>query len=160
MQGKRLYVGNLSYAVTNEQLRELFGAHGAVEEVNVIEGKGFGFVEMSSEAEAEAAREALNGAEFEGRALKVCQGRKNVRINCSVPIDDWPKGGRLQTSDLTCLINPTPCDIDVETEDGLAQASKVSLRIVPTQSSRCSEGSVSCGLATLEYRSLLRRPRR
>ncbi len=75
MQGKRLYVGNLSYAVTNEQLRELFGAHGAVEEVNVIEGKGFGFVEMSSDAEAEAAREALNGAEFEGRALKVDEAR-------------------------------------------------------------------------------------
>lgn len=75
MQGKRLYVGNLGYAVTSEQLRELFGAHGAVEEVNVIEGKGFGFVEMSSAAEAEAAREALNGAEFEGRALKVDEAR-------------------------------------------------------------------------------------
>jgi len=75
MEGKRLYVGNLAYAVTNDQLRDLFGAHGTVEDVTVIEGKGFGFVEMSSQAEAESAKEALNGVDFEGRALKVDEAR-------------------------------------------------------------------------------------
>ncbi len=52
MQGSKLYVGNLSYSVTNEQLEELFSKHGEVKNVNVIEYKGFGFVEMSSPAEA------------------------------------------------------------------------------------------------------------
>ena len=47
MQGSKLYVGNLSYSVTNEQLEELFNNYGGVKEVNIIEGKGFGFVEMS-----------------------------------------------------------------------------------------------------------------
>nr|HID57972.1 RNA-binding protein [Desulfobacterales bacterium] len=53
MQGRKLYVGNLSYSVTNEQLEDLFSNYGLVEKVNVIEGKGFGFVEMSTRSEAE-----------------------------------------------------------------------------------------------------------
>lgn len=75
MQGSKLYVGNLSYSVTNEQLEQLFGNHGEVKQVNIIEGKGFGFVEMSSSAEAETAREALNGSEFEGRTIRVDEAR-------------------------------------------------------------------------------------
>ena len=71
MQGSKLYVGNLSYSVTAEQLEELFASHGEVRQVNIIEGKGFGFVEMSSQAEAEEAKEALNGSDFKGRTLKV-----------------------------------------------------------------------------------------
>jgi len=75
MQANKLYVGNLSYATTNEQLQNLFAAHGTVVQVNVIEGKGFGFVEMSNEAEAENAKKALNGVVFEGRSIKVDNAR-------------------------------------------------------------------------------------
>ena len=75
MQGKKLYVGNLNYSVTNEELTALFSDHGNVENVNIIEGKGFGFVEMSTQAEAEAAKAALNNAEFRGRSLKVDEAR-------------------------------------------------------------------------------------
>ena len=75
MQGSKLYVGNLGYAVTNEQLQELFNNYGGVKEVNIIEGKGFGFVEMSDTDAAEKAKEALDGSEFEGRTLKVDEAR-------------------------------------------------------------------------------------
>ena len=75
MQGSKLYVGNLSYSTTNEQLKELFSNYGEVKEVNIIEGRGFGFVEMSSSAEAEKAKEALNGSDLEGRTLKIDEAR-------------------------------------------------------------------------------------
>ena len=75
MQGSKLYVGNLGYAVTNEQLQELFNNYGGVKEVNIIEGKGFGFVEMLDTDAAEKAKEALDGSEFEGRTLKVDEAR-------------------------------------------------------------------------------------
>ena len=75
MQGSKLYVGNLSYSVTKEQLEKVFSNHGVVKEVKIIEGRGFGFVEMSSPAEAEKAKEALNGSEFEGQTLKVDEAR-------------------------------------------------------------------------------------
>lgn len=75
MQGSKLYVGNLSYSVTNDQLKELFSTFGEVANVNVIDGKGFGFVEMSSEAEANKVKESLNGTEFQGRTLKVDEAR-------------------------------------------------------------------------------------
>jgi RNA recognition motif-containing protein len=71
MEGSKLYVGNLSYSVTDGDLKELFSPHGEVKQVNVIEGRGFGFVEMSSPAEAEKAKEALDGSDFQGRTLKV-----------------------------------------------------------------------------------------
>jgi len=71
MQESKLFVGNLSYSVTSEELTELFSGHGTVVEAKVIEGKGFGFVEMGSPAEAETAKEALNGTDFSGRALNV-----------------------------------------------------------------------------------------
>ena len=71
MQGNKLYVGNLSYSVTNEQLEKLFSTYGKVQTANVIGDKGFGFVEMTDSAEAEKAKEALDGTDFEGRNLKV-----------------------------------------------------------------------------------------
>jgi RNA recognition motif-containing protein len=75
MQGNKLYVGNFSYSVTEEDLKEMFSNHGEVKEVKVIEGKGFGFVEMSSSAEAAKAKEALNGSNHKGRTLRVDEAR-------------------------------------------------------------------------------------
>lgn len=75
MQGSKLYVGNLNYAVTAEELTELFAGYGEVKHVNIIEGKGFGFVEMGSQAEAEQAKSALHNTEFRGRNLKVDEAR-------------------------------------------------------------------------------------
>ena len=75
MQGSKLYVGNLSYTVTNQQLEELFGKHGTVKSVNIIEGKGFGFVEMSTPEEAEKAKEALNETDFNDRPLKIDEAK-------------------------------------------------------------------------------------
>ena len=71
MQGSKLYVGNLAYSVVNKQLEELFSPHGRVNQVNIITGKGFGFVEMASPEEAQKAMDALNGKEFEGRTLRI-----------------------------------------------------------------------------------------
>ena len=79
--GKKLYVGNLSYNVTSADLEQMFGAHGTVTSAQVIEdretgrSKGFGFVEMNSDAEAQAAITALNGQEHDGRALTVNEAR-------------------------------------------------------------------------------------
>jgi len=75
MQGSKLYVGNLGYAVTNSELEQLFSSYGSVKQVNVIEGKGFGFVEMSSVTEAEKAKEALDSTDFKGRNLKVDEAK-------------------------------------------------------------------------------------
>ena len=77
----KLFVGNLSFNTTQEQLQDLFAAHGNVIEVDVItdkfsgRSKGFGFVEMSSEQEAEKAISALNGTDFEGRNIVVSEAR-------------------------------------------------------------------------------------
>jgi len=75
MQGSRLYVGNLGYSVVNSELETLFSTHGEVTEVKVMEGKGFGFVEMANSADAQKAKDALDGQEFQGRALKVDEAR-------------------------------------------------------------------------------------
>ncbi len=75
MHGRKLYVGNLSYGVTREDLDALFSAHGEIREIHLVEGKGFGFVEMSNQAEAESAKKELNGREFQGRPLKVDEAR-------------------------------------------------------------------------------------
>ncbi len=79
--GKKLYVGNLTYGVTDSTLAQLFEAHGTVQSAQVImdrdtgRSKGFGFVEMGSDAEAQAAIAALNGKEVEGRSLTVNEAR-------------------------------------------------------------------------------------
>ena len=75
MRGSKLYVGNLSYSVVNDELEVLFSNYGEVKEVKIIEGKGFGFVEMDNQAEAERAREALNGSDYKGRNLRVDEAR-------------------------------------------------------------------------------------
>ncbi|OPY78967.1 MAG: RNA recognition motif [Syntrophorhabdus sp. PtaU1.Bin058] len=74
MQNK-LYVGNLSYSVSNEQLKELFSGFGSVVEIKIIEGKGFGFVEMASQADAEKAKKELHGTQFMGRTITVQEAR-------------------------------------------------------------------------------------
>jgi len=77
----RIYVGNLSYDTTESGLSEQFGQHGTVDEVAVLtdretgRSRGFGFVTMSDDGEAQAAIDALDGVEFEGRTLKVNQAR-------------------------------------------------------------------------------------
>jgi RNA recognition motif-containing protein len=87
---KKLYVGGLPYGVNDDQLHELFAAHGTVESARVITDKftdrsrGFGFVEMSSAQEAEAAIAALDGSELQGRTLVV---------NIAKPREDRPRGG-------------------------------------------------------------------
>lgn len=79
--GKNLYVGNMSFDVDDAALEEMFKAHGTVESAKVItdretgRSRGFGFVEMSSDEEAQAAIEALNGKEIGGRTLKVNEAR-------------------------------------------------------------------------------------
>ena len=76
MQGSKLYVGNLSYSVTREDIEELFSQFGDVKDIKVFENKGFGFVEMGSQSEAEKAKSELDGSEFKGRALKVDEARE------------------------------------------------------------------------------------
>jgi len=81
MMGRKLYVGNLGYDTSGPDLEQLFAAHGTVDSVNVItdrstgQSKGFGFVEMSSDAEAGAAIAALDGKDFGGRTIKVNEAR-------------------------------------------------------------------------------------
>lgn len=75
MQSSNLYVGNLSYSVTSEDLRELFSAHGNVKDAKVIGDRGFGFVEMETVEAAEKAIEALNESDYEGRTLKVNEAK-------------------------------------------------------------------------------------
>ncbi len=77
MSGTKLYVGNLSYSTSEEGLKEAFGQHGEVTSVALITDRdtgrprGFGFVEMGSEAEATAAQSAMDGAQVDGRTIKV-----------------------------------------------------------------------------------------
>ncbi len=79
--GKKLYVGNLAFDVTSKELEDLFGQAGACESVAVItdrdtgQSRGFGFVEMSSNADAQRAIQQFDGQELKGRALKVNEAR-------------------------------------------------------------------------------------
>ncbi len=83
MKDRKLFVGNLSHCVAAtkeaEQLKELFSSYGDVMNVNVIEGKRFGFVEMSSPLEAEKAKQELDGCEFKGCTLTVNEVRHRSR---------------------------------------------------------------------------------
>src|SRR5436190_7945438 len=86
----KLFVGNLSFNTTQEQLQDLFAAHGNVIEVDIIMDKfsgrprGFGFVSMETKEAADAATTALNGKEIDGRALTVNEAR---------PREERPRGG-------------------------------------------------------------------
>jgi RNA recognition motif-containing protein len=79
--GAKLYVGNLSYNVTEERLQQHFAQYGSVVSARIItdkfsgRSKGFGFVEMSSDQEAEKAISALNGTDFDGRNIVVSEAR-------------------------------------------------------------------------------------
>ena len=80
----KLYVGNLPFTATEDSVRALFAPHGTVEKVSLItdrdtgQARGFGFVEMSN-ADASRAMQALNGADFQGRALKVNEAQDRPR---------------------------------------------------------------------------------
>jgi RNA recognition motif-containing protein len=79
--GKKIYVGNLAYGISSSDLQQMFEAHGVVQSAQVItdrdtgRSKGFGFVEMGSDEEAQAAIAALNGKEMDGRTLTVNEAR-------------------------------------------------------------------------------------
>ena len=93
MNGKKLYVGGLPYSISDAQLEQIFVEHGAVESARVItdrmtgRSKGFGFVEMSSQPEAQAAIDKLNGSELEGRSLTVNEAKPQA------PRDGGGRGG-------------------------------------------------------------------
>ena len=79
--GRKLYVGNLPYSVTQQALEETFGQCGTVDSVNVItdrdtgQSKGFGFIEMSNDSEAQKAIQELNGTSIDGREIKVNEAK-------------------------------------------------------------------------------------
>lgn len=79
--GKKLYVGNLSYSVNEQDLSDLFAQAGSVESATVVadkfsgQSRGFGFVEMSNDEEAQAAIDQFDGHELKGRALKISEAR-------------------------------------------------------------------------------------
>ncbi len=76
-----IYVGNLSYEITDDEVRDIFSPHGEVSSVSIIkdkysgQSKGFGFVEMPNQAEAEEAIKTLNESDLKGRNIKVNQAR-------------------------------------------------------------------------------------
>ncbi len=78
---KNIYVGNISYSTSEDDLESLFAQHGSVRSVKIIvdrmtdRSKGFGFVEMDDDAQADVAIQALNGQEFMGRSLRVSEAR-------------------------------------------------------------------------------------
>jgi cold-inducible RNA-binding protein len=78
---KNIFVGNLSFGATEDSVRSLFAAHGAVDRVSIVtdrdtgQARGFGFVEMNDNAEGDRAIAALNGTELDGRALNVNEAR-------------------------------------------------------------------------------------
>ncbi|NIQ12907.1 MAG: RNA-binding protein [Candidatus Dadabacteria bacterium] len=75
MQGNKLYVGNLDYSIDEEKLMELFDNYGEIISVKVIDGRGFGFIEMANSEQASNAMEELNETEFVGRTLKINEAR-------------------------------------------------------------------------------------
>ena len=83
--GSKLYVGGLPYSATESQLNDLFAQHGTVESARIItdkftgQSRGFGFVEMSSQEEAQAAISAVNGTQMEGRTLTVNEAKPMVK---------------------------------------------------------------------------------
>ena len=88
--GRKLYVGNLWYGVTDSQLQDMFAPYGSVQSAQVImdrdtgRSKGFGFVEMGSDQEAQAAAAGMNGQMIDGRSLTVNEAK---------PKEDRPRGG-------------------------------------------------------------------
>ncbi|ACF14057.1 RNP-1 like RNA-binding protein [Chloroherpeton thalassium ATCC 35110] len=89
-----IYVGNLSYTLTENELRDVFSEYGEVASANIIvdkysgKSRGFGFVDMPNEADAEQAIEALNGSQLDGRSLKVNEARPRSNDR-----SERPRGG-------------------------------------------------------------------
>ncbi len=89
--GNKLYIGNIAYEVNREMLQDAFAQFGTITDVTIImdretgRSKGFGFVEMSSDSEAQAAMEAMDGVEMEGRSIRVSEARPRE--------DRGPRGG-------------------------------------------------------------------
>jgi len=83
-----IYVGNLSYDVTEDEVRDIFSSHGEISSISIIkdkysgQSKGFGFVEMPNQAEAEEAIKTLNESELKGR---------NIKVNQAKPKEERPK---------------------------------------------------------------------
>ncbi len=75
MQGSKLFVGNIDITATYDDVKELFSNYGEVTDLKVIEDRGFAFIEMSNQMEAEKAKKELHGADFKGRSLKVNEAR-------------------------------------------------------------------------------------
>lgn len=91
---KKLYVGNISYAVDNNQLSEFIKAQGVQNfQVNILDGKGFGFVTFESAEDAVAAIEKLNEKELDGRSLKVSQARQKEKSSGGYGGGDRRGGG-------------------------------------------------------------------
>jgi RNA recognition motif-containing protein len=90
MSFSKLYVGNLNYKTTEETLKDLFAQHGEVTSVNILQGRGFGFVEMATPEAAQEAKGKLNGSEFDGRKLIVNDARPRAERPGS---DRRPGGG-------------------------------------------------------------------
>jgi len=78
MQGRTLYIGNMSDSLRKETLIELFSAYGSVIDVKIVGYNAFGFIEMSNQTEAENAKNSLNGFNIEGNSLKVDEARPKV----------------------------------------------------------------------------------
>jgi len=99
MSTKKLFVGNLPFSATREEVRDLFAAHGTVHEVNLLSDRetgrprGFGFVEMD-EPGASAAMQALNGADFGGRDLRVNEANERPRSSGGGGRRDFGGGGK------------------------------------------------------------------
>ncbi len=87
---QKLYVGNLNYRTTDDTLKQLFAQYGEVTSVNILQGRGFGFVEMSSPESAQEAKGKLNGTEFDGRKLIVNDARPRAEGG---PRNDRRPGG-------------------------------------------------------------------
>jgi RNA recognition motif-containing protein len=75
MFSKKLYVGNLNYKTTEEKLKEMFSQFGEVTSVNILQGRGFGFVEMATSESSQEAKERLNGTDLEGRKIIINEAR-------------------------------------------------------------------------------------
>jgi len=75
MSSNKLYVGNLNYKTTEEILRQVFGQYGEVVSANILQGRGFGFVEMATSEAAEEARLKMNGQDLDGRRVIVNEAK-------------------------------------------------------------------------------------
>jgi len=85
MSSTKLYVGNLNYKTTEDKLKEVFGPFGEVTSANVLQGRGFGFVEMATPESADEARAKMNGTDLEGR---------KIIVNVARPRTDRPREPR------------------------------------------------------------------